>query len=97
MIPRMYHYYTRSLWAPVLYYAVKLGYHSNFKTQVHRDVYWTYLQLGGRKDLTGHCCYNCMAGSYLQISGGSQNILVHTYTKHKKAKKHSSNPSFTTP
>lgn len=65
--------------------------------QGHRDVHWTYLQLGGHKGLTGHCFYSCMAGSYLQISGGSQNIQVHTYTEHRKAKKHSSNPSFTIP
>lgn len=65
--------------------------HRSLKIRVTRDVHGTYLQLGGHKCPTGHCCYNCMVGSYLQISGDSQNILVHTFTKHRKAKKNTNN------
>lgn len=106
MIPQIYHYYTNiprpakrwgSLWALDYAMRARVLYHSDFKMQVHRAVHWTYLQLGGHKCQTGHYCCNCMVGSYLQISGGSQNILVHTYTKHRKAKKYSSNPSFISP
>lgn len=106
MIPHIYHYSTRiprlsreGAICELQFYTVlvKLVHHSKFKTQAHREVHRTYLQLGGHKGLAGHCCYTCMVGSYLQISGGSQNTPVHTYTKHRKAKKHSSNASFITP
>lgn len=65
--------------------------HRSLKIRVTGDAHRTYLQLGGHKCPTGHCRYNCMVGSYLQISGDSQNILVHTFTKHRKAKKNSNN------
>lgn len=61
--------------------------HQSFKCRLAKVLCWSYLQSRGHSCPTGHCCYNCMVGSSLQIFGDSQNILVHIYTNIERRRK----------